>query len=267
MFAHDECEIRGSPDFSCTRMCKRKSKTGTCNNPDCKYAHSRKELRKKTDVLNEYDALHLQWLESEEAQQNIPFTVGPIEVDAMSVPSVGYPESQATGEIPGVVADVADGDVQAEEVADTKASDNSKPLCGGLARALLDQLSQLRGSREPGASRPQSGMTKMASKKPGFCQIQDKLKGFQDGTTYAGIEQRNRTSISGSMTPISEYSTTAADSSSSQGNCLETMIGTPFRVNSQDEEPTLRKLVVKNTFLQVEDAPEPCLRRVHSALF
>jgi len=46
-FAHNPADLVPPPDFSCTRMCKRLVRTGTCNVPDCKWAHSQEELRRR----------------------------------------------------------------------------------------------------------------------------------------------------------------------------------------------------------------------------
>jgi hypothetical protein len=44
-FAHNKAELSPLPDLSCTKLCKTLLKTGRCDIPGCKYAHSGSELR------------------------------------------------------------------------------------------------------------------------------------------------------------------------------------------------------------------------------
>lgn len=45
VFAHSEAELRDLPDFSRTRLCISLIETGSCNDPECKFAHASEELR------------------------------------------------------------------------------------------------------------------------------------------------------------------------------------------------------------------------------
>ena len=44
-FAHKQEEIKARPDFYRTSLCKSFQRDGRCDDPECKYAHDRKELR------------------------------------------------------------------------------------------------------------------------------------------------------------------------------------------------------------------------------
>ena len=41
LFAHSRAALRASPDFTCTRMCTQFIEAGECDDPSCRYAHSR----------------------------------------------------------------------------------------------------------------------------------------------------------------------------------------------------------------------------------
>jgi len=53
VFAHCPSELRPPPDFARTRMCERLLETGSCDILECKYAHSRKELRTRRSTAAE----------------------------------------------------------------------------------------------------------------------------------------------------------------------------------------------------------------------
>lgn len=44
-FAHDRVELNAMPDLFRTKLCKRLINTGECDDPACKYAHNKEELR------------------------------------------------------------------------------------------------------------------------------------------------------------------------------------------------------------------------------
>mmetsp|Transcript_76082 Transcript_76082/g.122897 ORF Transcript_76082/g.122897 Transcript_76082/m.122897 type:complete len:222 (+) Transcript_76082:205-870(+) len=58
-FAHNESELRGTPDLRKTRLCRAFSQ-GTCNDRDCKFAHGNDELR-ETDIC--YKTALCSWFE------------------------------------------------------------------------------------------------------------------------------------------------------------------------------------------------------------
>mmetsp|Transcript_9376 Transcript_9376/g.22502 ORF Transcript_9376/g.22502 Transcript_9376/m.22502 type:complete len:372 (-) Transcript_9376:139-1254(-) len=45
MFAHDPAELKPVPDLFRTKICKTLINTGSCHNPECRYAHNKEELR------------------------------------------------------------------------------------------------------------------------------------------------------------------------------------------------------------------------------
>jgi len=49
-FAHHEEELKAKPDFSLTSLCKTLCSTGRCDNPECKFAHSRMELKPRVNM-------------------------------------------------------------------------------------------------------------------------------------------------------------------------------------------------------------------------
>jgi hypothetical protein len=49
-FAHAPEEMRSLPDLSCTKFCKSLINTGVCDDPQCKYAHNKEELRASSQV-------------------------------------------------------------------------------------------------------------------------------------------------------------------------------------------------------------------------
>jgi len=58
-FAHDESELTGAPDLSCTKLCPKMLKTGICpKGSTCKFAHSAAELRRlDVDDVDECELL------------------------------------------------------------------------------------------------------------------------------------------------------------------------------------------------------------------
>lgn len=54
-FAHDSTEMNTLPDLSRTKICKTLINTGKCEEPDCKYAHSREELRNMPGGGTDFD--------------------------------------------------------------------------------------------------------------------------------------------------------------------------------------------------------------------
>eukprot|EP00427_Karlodinium_veneficum_P027899 CAMPEP_0169198312 /NCGR_PEP_ID=MMETSP1016-20121227/8745_1 /TAXON_ID=342587 /ORGANISM="Karlodinium micrum, Strain CCMP2283" /LENGTH=329 /DNA_ID=CAMNT_0009275039 /DNA_START=93 /DNA_END=1082 /DNA_ORIENTATION=+ len=51
-FAHDRTELEHLPDLSRTKLCKTLINTGSCEDPECRYAHSKEELRDNGPTLS-----------------------------------------------------------------------------------------------------------------------------------------------------------------------------------------------------------------------
>lgn len=56
-FAHHDEEVLDLPDLSCTKLCRTLLKTGTCQDPNCTYAHTDEELRETELTATRGDAV------------------------------------------------------------------------------------------------------------------------------------------------------------------------------------------------------------------
>lgn len=51
-FAHDTKELQPQPDFFCTKLCRNLVNTGACEDPECRFAHKKDQIRKSVNFKN-----------------------------------------------------------------------------------------------------------------------------------------------------------------------------------------------------------------------